>query len=123
MSFFKKKTEFNEFEYQQIINSISFICIQLNYSLDVKNKAIEIVKDAVKKKIHSSNPAENAAAAVYISRIIIDSPTIKEEFEDEFDSKLANNIIKTTGITKAAFKQYYIKYAETVDIDIILASK
>jgi transcription initiation factor TFIIIB Brf1 subunit/transcription initiation factor TFIIB len=121
MSFFKKKTNINDVEYQQIVDSISYLCSKLNYSFEVQNRAIEIIKDVFKKKkLPSDKPAENAAAAIYISCIIVGSPKRMDEFEDEFDSELVHKIVEVAGITEAAFKQYYIKIAETVDIDIIL---
>ena len=119
MSFFKKKTSINEFEYKQIINSISYLCIKLNYSLEVKNKAIEIVKDVVKKNILSDKPAENAAAAVYISYFFLFGA---KELDEVSNQELERKIAQIAGITEDAFKQQYIKIAETVNFEIILPS-
>jgi len=88
-------------------NYISVICSDLNLSLNVRNKALDILKEARNKNLDSGcSPRGIAAATVYIASIL------NNEYKRQRD--LANSVT----VTEVTIRNTYRKFVDKLGIQL-----
>ena len=91
------------------IDYVSRFCSQLKLNGGVRNKVIEILKEAAKKKLSvGKSPSGTAAASIYIASVLCGKRRTQEEVAD------------VAGVTEVTVRNRYKELAEKLDIDIVL---
>jgi transcription initiation factor TFIIB len=88
---------------------ISRFCGQLNLSIDVQIKSIEILKKALSEELISGRgPTGMAAAAIYISSVICGERRTQKE------------VSEVAGVTEVTIRNRYKEISHKLDIDILI---
>lgn len=91
------------------INYVSRFCSKLKLSRDVKQKTVEILKEAIKNELTSGRgPTGVAAAAIYMASILCGERKTQREVAD------------VAGVTEVTIRNRYKELAGKLDIDITL---
>jgi transcription initiation factor TFIIB len=91
------------------INYVPRFCSELKLSRDVKQKTVEILKEAIKNELTSGRgPTGVAAAAIYMASILCGERKTQREIAD------------VAGVTEVTIRNRYKELAGKLDIDITL---
>jgi len=91
------------------INYVPRFCSELKLSRDVKQKTVEILKEAIKNELTSGRgPTGVAAAAIYMASILCGERRTQREIAD------------VAGVTEVTIRNRYKELAGKLDIDITL---